>query len=180
MGWTYRTQFLMLITINKRDAHQSALMGADTVKLCEMQGFPPRLENKQQSRVDANILGFKAEFAVARLLQVDPPTVNVLTDGGVDLWFDNISIDVKTTNKEYGPLVFDNPDKFQADIAVLVGQANKENTLRINGWIDKTSFLSNSTPHDYGYGPRIKMEAEELRPIEQLWKGLMMRRFRND
>ena len=170
----------MLITINKRDAHQSQLMGADTVKLCEMQGFPPRLENKRQSRVDANILGFKAEFAIARLFQIDPPTVNVLTDGGVDLWFDDISIDVKTTNKEYGPLVFDNPDKFQAEIAVLVGQTEHENTLRINGWMDRAFFLSNSTPHDYGYGPRIKMEIDELRPIEQLWKGLMQRRFKND
>ena len=170
----------MLITINKRDAHQSQLMGADTVKLCEMQGFPPRLENKRQSRVDANILGFKAEFAIARLFQIDPPTVNVLTDGGVDLWFDDISIDVKTTNKEYGPLVFDNSDKFQAEIAVLVGQTKHENTLRVNGWMDRASFLSNSTPHDYGYGPRIKMEIDELRPIEQLWKGLIQRRFKND
>ena len=69
----------MLVRLNKQDTHASELMGADTVKLCEMQGFPPRLENEQQSRAEANIYGFKAEFAVARVLGVDPPTVNVLT-----------------------------------------------------------------------------------------------------
>lgn len=167
----------MLITINKKDAHQSKLMGADTVKLCEMQGFPPRLENEQQTRVDANILGFKAEFAIARLFQIDPPTVNVLTDGGVDLWYDDTSIDVKVTNKEKGPLVFDNESKFQADIAVLVGKCDQENTFSINGWIDKKSFMAQCVEHNYGHGPRIKMEADELRPIQDLWKGLMVKRF---
>ena len=70
----------MLIHLTKKDVHDSALMGADTVKLCEMQGFPPRLENDKQSRVEANIYGFKAEFAVARLFGLEPPTVNVLTE----------------------------------------------------------------------------------------------------
>ena len=80
----------MLIELSKEDAHSAQLMGADTVKICEMQGFPPRLENEKQSRTDANILGFKAEFAVARVLGLDPPVVNVLTDGGVDLWFGDV------------------------------------------------------------------------------------------
>lgn len=92
----------MLVKLSKQDAHACELMGADTVKLCEMQGFPPRLDNERQSRVEANIYGFKAEFAVARVLGVDPPTVNVLTDGGIDLWFDDISIDVKFTNRHGG------------------------------------------------------------------------------
>ena len=74
----------MLVRLSKKDVHASELMGADTVKLCEMQGFPPRLENDRQSRVEANIYGFKAEFAVARVLGTDLPAVNVLTDGGVD------------------------------------------------------------------------------------------------
>ena len=60
----------------------------DTVALCKMQGFPPRLENKNQTREEANALGFKAEFAVARLLGTSLPTINIVTDGGVDLWFD--------------------------------------------------------------------------------------------
>lgn len=167
----------MLIHLTKKDAHESALMGADTVKLCEMQGFPPRLENDKQSRVEANIYGFKAEFAVARLLGLDPPVVNVLTDGGVDLWFDDVSIDVKLTNKENGPLVFDNIDKFQADCAVLVAKTSHPAKMKVLGFVTKKLFELQSYSHDFGYGQRLVMNAESMKPIEKLWKKMMERRF---
>ena len=167
----------MLVRLSKQDAHASELMGADTVKLCEMQGFPPRLENEQQSRVEANIYGFKAEFAVARVLGVNPPTVNVLTDGGIDLWFDDISIDVKFTNRDGGPLIFDNQEKFRADCAVLVSKTDDPFAMRIWGAMGKKAFLAHAKTHDFGYGERLVMEAGDLRPIEWLWRHLMERRF---
>jgi len=167
----------MLIHLTKKDAHESALMGADTVKLCEMQGFPPRLENDKQSRVEANIYGFKAEFAVARLLGLDPPVVNVLTDGGVDLWFDDVSIDVKLTNRENGPLVFDSIDKFQADCAVLVAKTSHPAKMQVLGFVTKKLFELQSYSHDFGYGQRLVMNAESMKPIEKLWKKMMERRF---
>jgi hypothetical protein len=167
----------MLITINKQDAHASELMGADTVKLCEMQGFPPRLENERQSRVEANIWGFKAEFAIARLFNLDPPTINVLSDGGVDLWFDDVSIDVKFTNNEHGDLIFDSEKKFKADIAIAVGKVGG-NTLRVNGYADKEFFSLTNHPCDYGYGPRLKVNVNDLKPIERLWHCFMQKRFK--
>lgn len=166
----------MLITLSKPDAHQSQLLGADTVKLCEMQGFSPRLENAKQSRTEANIWGFKAEFAVARLLDLEPPTLNVLSDGGIDLWYGDTSIDVKFTNKEHGPLIFDTHEKFRADLAILVGKVGGD-TLRINGWIDRKTFCEKATKADFGYGPRYKMEVIEMAPIEKLWKGFAMSKF---
>jgi hypothetical protein len=153
-------------------------MGLDTVKLVEMQGVAPRLENKNQSREEANIWGFKAEFAVARLLNTELPIVNVATDGGVDLWFDDVSIDVKFTNKERGPLIFDSMDKFQSDIAVLVGRTEEENTLRVNGWVGRGRFEREAETADFGYGPRLKMAMTALDPIESLWRRLMARRLR--
>lgn len=167
----------MLITINKQDAHASELMGADTVKLCEMQGFPPRLENERQSRVEANIWGFKAEFAIARLFDLQPPTINVLSDGGIDLWFGDTSIDVKFSNNEYGDLVFDTEEKFKADIAVAVGKVGG-NTLRVNGYADKAFFVEHSEPHNYGHGPRLRMNANQLKPIERLWHCFMAKKFK--
>jgi hypothetical protein len=170
----------MLVTISKQDAHASKLMGADTVKLCEMQGFKPRLENENQSRVEANIYGFKAEFAVARLLDLDPPTLNVVTDGGVDLWFDDMSIDVKFTNQEFGPLIFDTITKFKAQLAVLVGRTEDPNVMRVNGWIDRKTFKHKATSHDFGYGDRLVMGVEELLPIEQLWRKFMEHKFKGE
>ena len=166
----------MLVRLSKKDVHASELMGADTVKLCEMQGFPPRLENDRQSRVEANIYGFKAEFAVARVLGTDLPEVNVLTDGGVDLWFDDISIDVKFTNKHVGPLIFDSMDKFKADCAVLVSKTSDPSEMRILGAVGRKLFYAKAETHDFGYGERLFMEASNLKPIEWLWRHLMERR----
>ena len=168
----------MLIRLSKQDLHNCEMMGADTVKLCEMQGFKPRLHNNNQSRVEANIYGFKAEFAVARLFSLDLPTVNVLTDGGVDLWFDDITIDVKFNNAEYGKLIFDTMDKFKSNIAVLVGKTPDPSIMRINGWMDRKTFGDKSQAVDFGYGDRLFMNHDEMLPIESLWSRLMVYKFK--
>lgn len=167
----------MKIRLSKQDAHTCQLMGADTVKLCEMQGFAPRLENKRQSRVEANVYGFKAEFAVARLFNMELPTINVATDGGVDLWFDDFTIDVKFTNDEYGKLIFDNMEKFKSQIGVLVGKTPDPNVMRINGYMDRTNFQKNCHSADFGYGNRLYLQHDELLPIENLWFRLNQHRF---
>lgn len=165
----------MLIELSKEDAHSAQLMGADTVKICEMQGFPPRLENDRQSREEANVCGFKAEFAVCRLFNLSAPTFNVLTDGGVDLWWNDCSIDVKWTGKEYGPLIFDNMEKFQAKIAIAVGSTDDPNVMRVNGWMDKKTFKQESSEQDFGWGMRLTMKVSQLYPIESLWRFMMQR-----
>ena len=167
----------MKIKLTKQDAHLCQLMGADTVKLCEMQGFPPRLENKTQSRVEANVYGFKAEVAVARLFGLDLPTVNVMTDGGVDLWFDDFTIDVKFTNAEYGNLIFDSMPKFKSQIAILVGKTENPNVMRVNGWMPRSEFQTKAHRKDFGYGERLFLKHDELLPIEGLWGSLMAHKF---
>lgn len=168
----------MLIELSQEDAHSAQLMGADTVKICEMQGFPPRLENERQSREEANVSGYKAEFAVCRLFNLSEPKFNILTDGGIDLWWDDCSIDVKCTGKEYGPLIFDSLDKFQAKVAVLVGSTSDPNVMRVNGWVDRKRFGEEAVSHDYGYGMRLKMEVSDLYPIETFWLFMTERAFR--
>ena len=168
----------MLIKLSKQDVHSSEIMGADTVKLCEMQGFKPRLENDRQSRVEANVYGFKAEFAVARLLGVETPTVNVVSDGGVDLWFEGVSIDVKFNNAEFGNLIFDNMDKFKSKIAVLVGKTSDPDVMRVNGWISRKKFGGSHFQKDFGYVSRCVMKHHDLLDIESLWKVLMEYRFK--
>ena len=168
----------MLLKLNNQDVHSSEVMGADTVKLCEMQGFSPRLDNKRQSRVEANVYGCKAEFAVARLLGVDPPTVNVVSDGGVDLWFEQVSIDVKFNNAEFGSLIFDSMDKFKSRIAILVGKTADPTVMRVNGWIDRKRFEAGCYQKDFGYGVRLVMDHDDLLAIEELWRVLMEYRFK--
>lgn len=167
----------MILRLSKQDAHTCQLMGADTVKLCEMQGFAPRLDNKKQSRTEANVYGFKAEFAIARLFNLDLPTVNVATDGGVDLWFGDFTIDVKFTNDEYGNLIFDSMEKFKSQIAILVGRTEDANIMRVNGWMDRGSFQTDCHRHNFGYGDRLYLKHNELFKIETLWARLMQHKF---
>lgn len=167
----------MLIHLSKKDAHTSEIMGADTVALCKMQGFQPRLENEAQSREEANAFGYKAEFAIARLFDVEPPAINVLSDGGVDLWIDDTSIDVKFTNQYQGPLIFDSLAKFRASIAILVCRTEDDDVMKVSGWISRKEFKTCCAKADFGYGPRLYMNAIDLYPIETLWRFFMERKF---
>lgn len=167
----------MLVHLSKKDAHTSEIMGADTVALCKMQGFQPRLENQAQSREEANAFGYKAEFAVARLFDVEPPAINVLSDGGVDLWIDDTSVDVKFTNQFDGPLIFDSLAKFRAQLAILVCRTDDDDVMKVSGWISRKEFKNRAEKADFGYGLRLYMEAHDLHPIESLWKHFMQARF---
>ena len=159
----------MLVELSKSDLHRAEVLGRDTVKICEMQGFLPRLENESQDRVKANQWGFKAEFAVARLFDLELPTLTVVTDGGVDLWMGDLSIDVKFTNAMRGPLVFDSMEKFKADIAVLVGKTDTHNILSVNGLVSREDFEKKAYKRDVWYGERLVMDEGDLSPIEHLW-----------
>lgn len=167
----------MKFRLSRKDLLTAECMGADTVALCEkLMGFKPRLENEKQTRVEANILGYKAEIAVARLLDIDLPNINVMTDGGVDLWFDDVSIDVKVTNKEFGPLIFDKMSKFKADVAVLVGATDDPAVMRINGACNRFDFGLNAYTKDFGHGERQVVDIKDIQPIEWLWLNLMRKR----
>lgn len=162
----------MFVRLSPEDVHTSESMGRDTVALCKMMGFKPRLENENQSREEANVLGFKAEFAVARLLGTTLPTINVVTDGGVDLWFNDVSIDVKFTNRRNTGLIFDNQDKFKSRVAILVAPTTDPSVMNIVGWIGRERFLSLAKTKDLGYGKRLVLSIQHLLGIEVFWKRL--------
>ena len=86
------------------------------------------------------------------------------------------------SRSELPPWAFSSCDRLfsevLADVAVLVGRTDEENTLRINGWVTKDRFADEAQARDFGYGPRLKMEVGDLDPIESMWRRLMARRFR--
>ena len=145
----------MNVKLSAEDVHNSIAMGLDTVALCKLMGFSPRLESDKQSREDANALGFMAEFAVARLLGTNLPAINVVTDGGVDLWCDDVSIDVKFTNRQDGDLIFDSEEKFKARVAVLVTPTDDPSVMSIKGWMGKRQFIKQAETRNLGYGDRL-------------------------
>jgi len=164
----------MFVTVSERDQHEAHMLALDTVKLLESMGVAPRLENKKQSRIDANRFGFMAEFAVARVFGAGEPRLNIATDGGVDLWLDDISVDVKYTKTRL--LIFDSLEKFKAKVAILVTHRDL-GVMEIIGWMGKKDFERVAIAKDFGYGERMVAQAEDLRPIETLWGKIQERKF---
>lgn len=166
----------LFVQLTKRDVHACGVLGVDTVTLCKMQNLNPRLENRNQSREDANIDGVKAEFAVARLFNLDLPTLNVASDHGADLWLtDNVCIDVKCSTT--GDLIFDTMEKFGADIAVLCQITDDPTVVEVQGWISRIEFNFKHGIKNYGYGDRLVMSHKDLHSIEKLWLQLVTKKF---
>jgi hypothetical protein len=165
------------IKLSSREMHECQILGQDTVKICKIQNLSPRLDTPDENRVLSNVQGFRAEYAVAKIFGCDLPTLNVVTDGGVDLWIDDLSVDVKLTKKPDGDLIFDSFDSFKADISILVALTDVDNVVDILGWIDKSNFESVAQDRDYGYGSRKVVESVGLHPIETLWSEVIDSRY---
>lgn len=163
----------MKITLTRQDVHKAETLGRDTVAICEkLMQFNPRLENDKQSREAANIAGFKAEIAIARLYELDLPELNILSDGGLDLWIGDprrkmYSIDAKWTSTQ--DLIFDCMEKFQADFAIGVTSI-AEDSMEVHGFVSRRKFEKKAVSKDYKYGPRLVMPLDDLSPPELLWK----------
>lgn len=167
----------MIVRLSLKDLYHCQVLGTDTVKICEMQNFPPRLENDKQSRTEANVYGFKAEWAVARLFDLDVTGLIISSDFGVDLWWNDISIDVKFTNRPDGDLIFDSMDKFKAAVAILVTKTDSSDEMNVIGWLSRRKFEDICEAKNYGYGDRLRVTQEKLNSVESLWKLMKEREF---
>jgi len=156
----------MLINLSRKDMHASLMMGNDTVAICRALGFTPRKEVMGGlSREEQNVIGFKAEFAVARAFGLHPPVMSIISDYGVDLWWNDIAIDVKSTTKDY--LIFDTLKQFKADVAILTSPV-EDSAVDIIGWVSRDQFLAEHGTKDFGYGIRCVMHKDELQPISDI------------
>ena len=133
----------IMVRLNNQELHDAERLGADTDAICQkVMGYKPRDpgSNKVQSEVD----GARAEFAVSKLYGLDKPTLNILGDGGKDLWFGGLSVDVKFTNTD--DLIFDDVDACKADVAVLVrNHGDDPRSMNVVGCVSRGEFAASST-----------------------------------
>lgn len=117
-----------------------------------------------------NLMGYLGEIAVARALNVEPDrTVRTGGDDGYDLVYNNKTIQVKTSTLP--SLIFNSPDLFTADIAILVQLVGDRQNPHINaqyhilGQIRREDFEKRAYQKDYGYGTRYVVDSEYLMPV---------------
>ncbi len=134
--------------------------------------------DKNNSSYSVNLMGQLGEMACGKGLglQVDR-SISPSGDNGHDLSTPlgkNIQVKTSTLDK----LIFNAPELFVSDYAVLVQffgdkqLPHVDSKFTILGWTTRELFLANHYKHDYGYGIRLVMDADQLLPIEELINGL--------
>lgn len=126
---------------------------------------------------DLDVLGLKAECAVAKLFGLDARTQALGIDSGQDVWFGELSIDVKATFHQTGVLLFKSAEAFKADCAVLVTVTDEPEVMSVVGGISRRLFLERHRQADLGRGVCLVMGQDEIWPIETLWRKLAEVRF---
>lgn len=130
--------------------------------------------DRNNSSYSVNLMGQLGEMACGKGLglQVDR-TITPSGDNGHDLVTPlGKNIQVKTSTLPQ--LIFNAPELFVSDIAVLVQffgdkqLPHVDSRFELVGWVTREVFLANHYKHDYGYGTRLVMDANQLQPIEVL------------
>ena len=158
----------IVVRLSDQELHEATHLGIDTDAVCQkLMGFKPR--DPGHDKLQSEINGARAEFAVAKLYGLDKPTLNIMGDGGKDLWFGGLSVDVKFTDTD--DLIFDSLKAFEAEAAVLVSNHGDDPcSLRVIGCVHRDKFAANHTAGERLYGPKIWMKACDLSPPESLWR----------
>ena len=115
--------------------------------------------------------GYLAEMVVARILGV-PWTGRDGPDGGIDLVWLGLGVQVKWNSYSYGDL-YSRPDlPITADLLVLVVPCWPDSRMRIVGYLTRDEYLRLRQSRSYGRGNTVLAVAQQwLHPIGRLFGG---------
>jgi hypothetical protein len=131
-----------------------------------------------RSDADIDLLGIKAEIAVAKALHLPYRASDLGIDSGADMWSDDVSIDVKSTFYQTGKLLFKSLDAFVAEYAVLVTASGEEDVMRVIGGMGRDRFKTDAVEVDLGRGLCWVAPQDILTPIEVVWLALTQWRLK--
>ena len=163
------------VQLSRSDSYYAELRAQNAYRL--LKESKDNLNYKESSRItflDRFTVGFKAEAAFARLFDLPVPSAAPMwSDGRVDFWVNNISVDIKaSTFSGANPhLVFDSAENFGSDIACLMQTTDEDmEVFTFNGWICRKDFLAQAATTNFGQGNRLYVSSSNLQPIERLWR----------
>ena len=160
---------LMLVKLSPRDVSMCEQAAAFRWQLARASGVVNQRRDQGRTDGDLDLLGIKAEMAVAKVFDIDYSPFNFGVDSGKDMWLGDISIDVKATFHKTGKLLFKSDDAFKAHCAVLVCQ-HEDNILDVVGYAPRSTFLRERQEADLGHGIGVYVEQDSLRPMHDLWR----------
>jgi hypothetical protein len=141
-----------------------------------------RLIDKKREGVEPDIIGLKAEIAVANLLALDFDRNRLGKDNGVDLWVplgrQELAIQVKSSHSPKAQWLLGTPHaKHEWDITVFAKASSEPDVMTVVGWISLDKYKENLEQVDLGHGPGAAVHIKHLSSMATLWRFIQTRRY---
>jgi hypothetical protein len=128
-------------------------------------------DSRDDSAID--LLGIKAEMAVANAYQLTHSPFMCGVDTGSDMFSGSIGLDVKAAFTRDGNLLFKKLSSFKADVGVLAVLGEEEDVIIIRGWVTQTRFYKDAKTIKVGdTGRAMVLSHTKLSAPETLWRYL--------
>ena len=166
----------MIVKLTDRELALCKQAAAARWQLARASGVVNQRKDGNRDDFTIDYLGVRAEQAVAKVFRLDYTPSVIGIDDGSDVWFEDISVDVKSTFHPDGKLLFKSLDAFKSDVSILVTAVKEEghevvDEMEVVGWITKGEFVELANQVDLGHGLCYVMEQDELHGLETLWKS---------
>ena len=159
----------MNVWLTKKEILDCEQAAALRWQLARASGVVNQRKDRGRSDGDLDLLGIKAELAVSKLLSIKHNVFQLGVDAGADMFFDEISIDVKSTFHPTGRLLFKSHEAFRADCSVLVTATPEADVMNVIGYASRKMFIAKSEHTDLGHGPCFIMDQQMLNGMDKLW-----------
>ena len=166
----------MNIKLSKQDFFDAKKIARGRLITAKNWNLTNQQVDKTRTNADIELLGVLGEYAVALCFNLEKPDCCGYDDG-VDLWFEDKSIEVKTTYHDHGHLIFKSKDKFIADFAILVAETDCKMKLKIIGVTSRQKFLDRCVDKDFGNGTVSAMSQTDLQQPETFWRYLIEKQY---
>jgi len=167
----------VLVKLSREELYDCDQASSLRWQMARLSGVTNQRRDDLRDDRDVDLLGIKAEMAVAKAYNLNFNPYALGIDAGVDMFSGDLGIDVKASFHRDGQLIFKKIDAFRADIAVFVTGSVDSDTLRIAGWIGRDRFEQVCEVLDTGNGRKaIAAPQKLLATPENLWAFLTNRK----
>jgi hypothetical protein len=167
----------LLIRLTPAELSRCKQAAALRWQLARASGVANHCRDNSRKPSDIDLLGVKAELAVAKALDLEYTLTALGIDDGADLYAGDVRIDVKATFYSNGQLLLRSEAQAKADVYVLVAAVDGDDAvMRLCGWVTRSDFLARYKNIDLGHGPALAMQQADLRHMTELWGLLVTRR----
>ena len=140
----------------------------------ESLGITSKKFDPSKSEWDAHYQGILGELGAARALCLPIDTTELLSgDGGVDLHLScGLSAEIRYRTKRGWDFALNGGDisYLNSDVGILVWPGMRDNSVELVGWTTRLHILQKGQIMDFGYGPRLVLNHQDVVGMEKLRK----------